>query len=189
MTPGRGPFLQRPVAPQGLVHLREAPGAGGGGRPRRALAHPHAGWRLLWRPLHPERGAEIPGHHRIPAAAGVSVEPQQRRRLEGEHRKTRHEAVVKARASGPDRIGDAVETLSHRLQHPGHPQMPAEGFFLSCSRPVLPRNGRFRAKRFSAIISTHCRTTKNKTGGNHCSEIMSSSSHVKLIDRRSTAAA
>ncbi|MCY4207406.1 MAG: hypothetical protein OXD29_05580 [Roseovarius sp.] len=95
-----------------------------------APAHPRAGWRLLRRPRHPERGAEIPGRHGIPAAEGVSVKPRKRRRLEGEHRKARHQTVGKGRAAGLDRIWDAVETLSHRLGHPGHPghrQMPAEG--------------------------------------------------------------
>ena len=102
------------------------------------------------RPGHPERGAEIPGHHRTPAAAGVSVEPQRRLRLEGEHREARHQTVGKARASGLDWIWDAVETLSHRLQHPEHRQMPAGKGFRSCSRrlasPVLPNNAGFRAK-------------------------------------------
>ena len=62
--------------------------------------------------LHPKQGAEIPGHHRILAAAGVSVEPRKRRHLEGEHRNARHKAVGKARATGPDRIWDVVEMLS-----------------------------------------------------------------------------
>ena len=85
--------------------------------------------------LHPEKGAEIPRHHGTLAAAGVSVELQKRRRLEGEHRKARHQTVGKARAADLDRIWDAVETLSHRLGHTSrHREMLSEGF------SVIPSN-------------------------------------------------
>ena len=147
--------------------------AGTAGRHRRGTRIRVSGWRLPRRPRHPERGAEIPGRHRIPAAAGVSVEPQQTRRLEGENRNTRHEAVGKARASGPDRIGDAVEMLSHHLQHLGHPQMPAEGFFVmfppsfACFASQWTVPGKKSAKKGFGDQVTHCRIVKNKTGGNH----------------------
>ena len=122
-------------------HRRRDRGSTSSRRPRIRVS----GWRLLCGARHPEQRMQVSRHHRIPAAAGVSVEPRKRRRLEGEHREARHQAVGKARASGPDRTGDAAEMLSHRFQHPGHRKMPAEGFFVMFP-PDFAIKCRFRAK-------------------------------------------
>ena len=139
------PVVQNPAPLQGRVKPGEAPPQ----RPRVDLVKTLAHVRVRRRPRHPEQGAQVPRHDRILAAPHLAVELQKRRKLETGHRKARHQAVGKADAAGIDRIGDAVETLAHHVQHPGHRQMPAEGAsrgFFSCLL-FFCHNSRFRRQK------------------------------------------
>ena len=110
----RGPFLQCPARCKAAYifekHRRRDLGSTSSRRSRIRVS----AWRLLRRSRHAEKGAEIPRHHGILAAPDVSVEPQRRRRLEGEHGKARHQAVGKGHAAGFDR-GSGMPSKCFRI--------------------------------------------------------------------------
>ena len=142
---GHAPVVQNPAALQGRVKPGEAPAQG----PRVDLVRTLAHVRVRRRTRDAEQGAQVPRHDRILAAPHLAVEPRKRRKLETGHRKARHQTVGQADATGADRIGDAVKTLSHHVRHPGHRQMPAEGVsrgFCSCL-PFFRHNSRFRRQK------------------------------------------
>ncbi len=161
MAAGHRPPLQHLSAPQRRVDAREAAAEVPGAGPVQPLAHPC----VRRRPPHAGQRAEVPRHHRIPAAPDLPAGPRQRRCPAGEHRGARHQAAGKADATRAARVGDAVEACADRPQHAGHRQMPSQGIpghFPARLLPVCPQDGRSGAESPRKKFATPAQQTDNE---------------------------
>ena len=84
--------------------------------PRVHLVEPLAQRRVARRALNPVQSLQIRPHHLVGAC--IAVELKQRRILQPEHRKPRHQTIAQAEPARGHRVLELVEGLAHPAQQP-----------------------------------------------------------------------